>query len=148
MLTLVPLLFLAACSAGPSPRVGQPSATVGERTDAGVVVHFTIPCENPGSEGLPLREVRYTVSIDGRAVFRGIRSPEATVRRFGQQEIRLPAVIAAEPGQALPTGSRTFKIEAEMLYVRPGVLSQALFDAEIVQPSVEFSGTGTIDFGR
>jgi hypothetical protein len=94
------MLLLAACSSGPSPRVGQATATVGERTDAGVVVNFTIPCENPGAEGLPLREVRYTVSIDGRPVFRGLRSPEATVRRFGAQEIHLPAVIAAEPGQA------------------------------------------------
>ena len=97
---------------------------------------------------MPLREVRYTVSIDGRPVFRGLRSPEATVRRFGSQEIKLPAVIAAEPGQALPTGTATYTIDAEMLYVRPGILSQALFDAEIVQPSVDFVGTGTIDFGK
>lgn len=148
VLALIPLLLLTACSAGPAPRVGQPTATVGERTDAGVVVNFTIPCENPSSEGLPLREVRYTVSIDGRPVFRGLRSPEATVRRFGTQEIHLPAVLAAEPGQSLPTGTSTFKIDAEMLYVRPGILSQALFDAELVQPSVDFSGSGTIDFGK
>ncbi len=147
-LALVPLFLLAACSTGPAPRVGEPTASVGERTDAGVVIHFSIPCENPSSEGLPLREVRYTVSIDGRPVFRGLRSAEATVRRFGSQRISLPAVIAAEPGQSLPTGTSTFRIDAEMLYVRPGILSQALFDAEIVQPSVEFSGTGSIDFGK
>lgn len=147
-LAIFPLLFLAACSAGPAPRVGNATAAVGERTDAGVVVNFTIPCENPSPEGLPLREVRYTVSIDGRPVFRGLRSPEATVRRFGTQEIHLPAVLAAEPRQSLPTGTSTFKIDAEMLYVRPGILSQALFDAELVQPSVDFTGTGTIDFGK
>jgi len=144
LLLLLLLMVLPACAFKPSPRLREASVSVGERSDAGQVLNFSLLADNPGTDPLPLREVRYTLSVNGKEVFRGVRSPEATLRRYGTQQITFPAVIPAAPGRPVPTGEVSYSLSGTVIYIRPGAFSETLFDAEIVQPSVDFTARGKV----
>lgn len=130
--------LLAGCSSYSAPELTLESVRVRERSAEAVVLEVTLNAENRNSEPLPLREVRYALSIDGEEVFAGTRSAESTLRRYGSQKIVLPAVV--KPGDSpLTAGSRSVLIAGSMTYLTPGELDRILFDAEVRRPSVSFS---------
>lgn len=139
---------VGGCAGSAAPKVSIADAQVAERTAEGVAMQFTLNAENSNDVGLPLRTVRYTLELDGRQVFSGTRSAEATLRRQGTQQIVLPAVMAA--GQdpiAKMTGRVPYRISGTMTYVAPGQIAEILFDSGVRVPSTDFSGTGEIDLG-
>lgn len=151
--SIIPLLGCAlcgvlgaagGCAAQPDPRLREASVTVGERTSSGQVLNFTLLADNPSTDPLPLREVRYTLTVEGKEVFRGVRSPEATLRRYGTQQVTFPAVIPVTLGKPLPAGEVSYVLSGTITYIRPGAFSETLFDAEIVQPSVDFTAKGKV----
>lgn len=136
--------LLGGCSSYEAPNLKVMEARVTERSGEGVVLTFTIDAENPNEESLPLRDVQYRVTLDGREVFSGKRSAEATLRRYGTQQIRLPAVVAmSEPGAS--AAAANYRIEGTLWYTTPGEIAEILFDAGVRQPSVGFSGEGKAD---
>jgi LEA14-like dessication related protein len=135
-------LLLTACSSYSAPKLSLAEAKVTERTDQGLVLQFTLNGENSNEVPLPLRQARYSVYLDGKKVFTGYRSPEATLRRFGVQPLQLPAAFSL--AQA-PQGLSHFRIEGELSYVTPGEIAQILFDASVRRPTVGFSAQGTVD---
>lgn len=145
ILAMLSLASAAGCSSGTAPAVRLGGVRVVERTDAGLVLSIDLVADNTGPDPLPLRDVRYDVEVDGRRVFSGVRSAQATLRRFGSQGVSLPAVIPA--GVALPA-SGTVRVAGDMVYLAPGTIAQTLFDAEIVRPSVSFSGEEGVEFGE
>lgn len=134
---------LTGCSLHNKPSLTVASAKVTDRTDAGFVIDFIIDAKNTNEFELPLKEASYTVWLNDAKVFSGIRSPEASLRRFGIQEVRLPAAIPSSLD--LPDGVVSYRISGSLLYIRPGTLAEVLFDAGVVTPSKSFSGHGTID---
>jgi hypothetical protein len=139
---------LTACSTYNSPKLSIAEAKVTERTDQGLVVQFTLNGENANEVALPLRLAHYSVYLDGKRVFTGDRSPEATLRRFGTQQLQLPAAIplaTAAAAQGGGGGVSHFRIEGELGYVTPGEIAQILFDAGVRRPTVGFSAQGTVD---
>lgn len=130
------------CSSYEAPNLKVVDARVTERSEEGLVLTFTLDAENPNEEAVPLRAVTYRVSLDGRQVFEGTRSPEATLRRYGTQQIRLPAVVAAsEP--SFGASEAKYRIEGTLRYTTPGEIAEILFDTGVRKPSVGFSGEGT-----
>ena len=127
------------------PSLSVASAKVTDRTDAGFVIDFIIDAKNANEFELPLKEATYTVWLDDAKVFKGVRSPEASLRRFGIQEVRLPAAIPSSLN--LPDGVVTYRITGTLSYIRPGALSEVLFDAGVITPSRSFAAQGTIDLG-
>jgi hypothetical protein len=150
---ILPLILSTACalmsggcgSSYAAPKLRVTNATVAERTDAGVVLDFTVEADNVNEEALPLREVRYDVYVDQRKVFSGYRSPEATLRRFGTQQVRLPAVIATGPGQTPPSGTASYRVVGTLVYFTPGSIAEILFENDLRKPSVSFSEDGQVD---
>lgn len=151
------LLFLAfialwaapgGCSSYVPPMLAVTSVAITEKTDAGIVLEFTLNAENVNSVALPLREMRYRVSLDGREVFRGYRSPEATLRRYGVQQLKLPAVIALGPGQPPPSGEVKYSLDGTLTYLIPGELAEILFENDVRRPTVTFSEKGTFDLSE
>ncbi len=140
-------LAASGCSLYAPPALEVAGARLGEQSPQGVVMNFTLDADNINADALPLLSVRYTVWLNGRAVFTGYRSPEATVRRFGSQQITLPAVVSLADGQPRPTGRAEYRVEGTMEYVTPGGISRILYDAEIERPTVQFSMHGEIDLG-
>lgn len=130
--------LLSGCS-GRAPTVSVLSAALGESSPDGQLVQFQVRATNPTTSALPLVEARYSVWIDGERVFAGVRSPESTLSREGEQTITLPASVPA--GVAAP--GATWSVRGTMTYLSPGVLLKVLFDAGVVRPSVGFSGSGT-----
>jgi len=125
-----------------SPQLAVVDAQVTEATQAGVVLSFELEAANYNTFELPLREVRYTVFLDGQRIFRGVRSPEATLRRRGTQLVRLPAAIPTST--TIPTGDVDYRIEGRIKYVTPGPLADVLFDAGVVEPTERFTQVGSI----
>ncbi len=145
-------LALGGCSSYGPPTLKVAEAGVGERSAQGTVLNFTLDAENPNAVELPLREVRYTLDLNGERVFEGFRSPEATIRRFAVQRVTLPAAIsaadAARLGLALGLGSSggpvRYRLAGTLTYITPGEIEEILFDNEIRRPTVGFEDEGTL----
>lgn len=147
LLSVLAAALLPACAATTAPRFEFAGATLAERTAEGVAVSITLDAYNDNDIALPLRDIDYTVEIDGRTVFRGTRSAEATLRRRGVQQIRLPAVIALAPGEQGPTGETDLRLVGRVTYVTPGKLAEVLFDSGVRVPTASVVAEGTVDLG-
>ncbi|MBL8765024.1 MAG: LEA type 2 family protein [Phycisphaerae bacterium] len=140
------LAAAGGCSSYSDPSLSVAGASVRERTDEALVLSFDISGINPNEVALPLRAVRYDVSLDGKPVFRGVRSAEATLRRKGEQRFTLPAVVRAAD---LPAASDArFAITGSVEYLTPGELAEVLFDTGLRRPSASFSGAGQVALRR
>jgi len=143
---------LGGCSSYLAPTLKVAEARVTERTAQGTVLSFTLDAENPNAVELPLREVRYTLDLDGQRVFEGFRSPEATIRRFAVQRVTLPAVVSAGDAARLKLnlgaggspGSIRYRLAGTLTYLTPGEIEEILFDNEIRRPTVSFEDSGEI----
>lgn len=134
----------AGCSTYQSPSLAVRDVRVAEQSEDGAVLAFTLDATNPNQVGLPLVRVRYDVSLDGRQVFSGVRSPEATLRRRGTQQIVIPAAIPLDGGR-LPEGPVRYRIDGRLQYITPGEFGQILFDLGVARPSVAFSDEGVAE---
>lgn len=139
-------LTLAACSTIDAPTVDAASdraAAVAQRTDDGVVLSFRLVADHANDVQVPMKDVRYRLYLDGREVFRGLRSAEATLPTFGSQEVVLPVAVPASEIRA--SGPVAYRLEGTLIYQQPGALAETLFDAKLIEPSVDFVIAGTID---
>jgi hypothetical protein len=144
-LPMIPLLLmLVGCSGQPAPRLSVIDASMTERSDSGMVVTFTVQADNATGHEVPLRDVEYEVLFHGRPVFRGTRSAQATVRRYGTQDFTLPIAIPAGGNESL-TGAVPYTLKGKVTYLVPGALAEALFDMDVVRPSTDFEGRGVVD---
>jgi len=86
--------------------------------------------------------VDYALEIDGVRVFRGRRSAEATLSRQNVQQIELPVPIRWAD---LPEGEVEYRFSGSLGYTLPGIFVEALFDAGLYRPAVDFELEGTLD---
>lgn len=143
--TLAFALVGAGCESYRSPELSVVDARAVERTEAGTGLRFTLDATNENDVALPLREVTYTLDVDGRRVFSATRSPEATLRRQGTQQFVLPAVIPTEGGSG--GGGGRYRLAGTLTYVTPGQIAELLFDTGVSVPSVGFSFEGEVPTG-
>lgn len=137
-------LALVGCGATP-PALRVVDARMVERTDEGTLLVFTLEGENPNAVGLPLREVRYSLALDGERVFEGTRTAEATLPRRGVQRFELPAPIPA--GEGGLRGVSRYRLAGTVWYIEEGqTLAELMFDLRLRQPSVMFADEGEIEF--
>lgn len=139
------LTLLAGCQSIAPPALSVTGAQAGERTPDGVSMIITLDATNSNDVALPLRDVVYTVDIDGQRVFEGTRSPEATLRRSGTQQIKLPAVVNITRSGDSALASSRFRVSGTMRYITPGQIAEILFDTGVRVPSVSFSGEGDVN---
>jgi hypothetical protein len=137
---------LGGCSGYRAPKVEVASVNVAEATSEGVVVEFILAAANDNEDPLPLKRIDYTLALDGKKVFSGVRSPEATLRSKGEQRIRVPAVVRIGPGEPAPTGTKEYTLSGRITYLEPGKIAELLFDTAVIQPSAGFSAKGSIVF--
>lgn len=148
------LLLLSAASAGASgcssyvaPSMEVADARVTDRTTEGLAIAFTIDAENSNEDALPLREAAYSVELDGQRVFTGVRSAEATLRRYGSQQFTLPAAVPSLLLAQLPMGAQhvRYRISGSVEYITPGAFAEVLFDTGVRRPTTSFQDEGVID---
>jgi hypothetical protein len=140
--------LLAGCS-GPAPTFRVLDIEVSDESPQATVVTVTLEGENRGEEALPLRDVRYTLSLDGRPVFSGVRSAEATLPAGGVERVRLPVAITAEQAGGPLTGTqRPYSLSGSVQYLSSGSIAEVLFDSGLRQPTASFSESGSLDFAK
>lgn len=116
-------------------------ARVVERTDEAVILHFVVEGENQHAEEIPLIKAEYSVSMNGREVFRAVRSPEATLRRQGVQRFVLPASV---PASALQSSSNRWSLSGAVEYVVPEQIAETLLDIGFPYPTADVRGEGDL----
>ncbi|MDX9910632.1 MAG: LEA type 2 family protein [Phycisphaerales bacterium] len=139
--------WLGGC-ASPRPEVGLAEVRLRERTDAGAVLALTLDLRNENDIALPLRSLSYSVTVDGREVFRGERSPEATLARFSAQTIEIPAAVRFGEGGVEPdliSGEREVRVDGTIRYLAPGALAELLFDTGLRRPKVTFTREARVE---
>jgi hypothetical protein len=157
---LLTLAVVAATTAGGCASYSAPSLRVTdvrctEETSEGLALAFTLMARNDNDVALPLRAVEYELLLGGpeqgsdlRRVFRGTRSPEASLRQRGEQPIVLPAVVPLRDGAPRPTGVRRYRLWTRLTYITPGALAEVMFDTGVRRPVVTIESTGMLDFGE
>lgn len=143
-LLLSALLAQVGCSTFRDPQLAVAEARATERTPDGTAVLFTLDAKNDNDEPLPLREVEYRLELNGRQVFTGTRSAEATLRRRGTQQFTLPASISMA-GESVAPGPSRYVLSGVLYYITPGQFAETLFDAGVRKPSVSFRFDGEVD---
>jgi LEA14-like dessication related protein len=137
------ILLLTGCSSSKPPTFKVTSVQLREQNEQGSEFLFQIEAANPNGREVPLYEANYTLSIDGREVFRAVRTPETTLRRYGVQRFTLPVVVRA---QEMPSSTQIpYRLEGMITYLMPGALAEILFDREIRRPNAPISDGGTLD---
>lgn len=144
-LALATLFLLGGCASYKAPRLTVTDVRLTDQSPDGLVITFFVSAENANRSELPLRDVTYSLYIDGQRVFNGSRSPEATLARLAIQELRLPAAVPLDAKHPRPTGPVPYRIDATLTYITPGKLMEVLYDSGIPPPTTSFSHTGTID---
>lgn len=135
------------CSWYHAPDLDVVTVQRAQETEEGMVLSFGLDATNENEVALPLKMVRYSLELEGRRVFSGRRSAEATLRRKGTQRIFLPAAVDWEKvGGTPPAGDVPYRLSGELSYVTPGQLAEILFDTGVRRPSVHFSEAGVIAF--
>lgn len=121
------------------------SVSITEATDDAVVATFVLSAENPGDEALLLKSATYDVSVAGvRTSVR--RSPEASLRATGGQQIILPVALKMDRAARAAAGSAAaYSISGSLAYLSPGVVAQQMEEWGIYAPSASFAGSGTIN---
>lgn len=146
------------CTSYSSPKLSLAGIENVEETPEGLVLRVRLRAENENEVALPLREVDYTAKVgegSSALTFSGRRSPEATLRRKGSQDIVLPVALRltrADGGASggagpRPTGVVPFSLSAELTYITPGALAEVLFDADVRRPVASVSASGMVDLG-
>ncbi len=137
------VMSLGACSSGsgrPEFRVieARVEDTSPDQPGASVVA-FYLEGVNESRDPIPLRDIRFSATVQGKSVDVR-RAGEATLGRFSTRRIRVPAAFE---GQTFAPGD-TFAINGIVRYEAQGAFARTLYDAGWVDHSVAFSGNGTL----
>jgi hypothetical protein len=104
-----------------------------------------VDAENPSDKPLPLKDATYSLSIDGKKVFEGQRSPESTLRKFSTNRLYFPVAV---PSSVNLAGRAEFRANGNVVFLRPGKLNEILYEYGLVRPSTGFNGAGQIDLNQ
>ncbi len=132
------------CSRPGPPRFEAVGVTRVGASAEGVELVFHIAAINDSKEPLPLRRVSYTLALEGREVFTGVRSPETTLSRYETHEIDLPAIV---PPEYDTRGVAPYRLSGSVTYLTPGKLAEVLFESDMLVPEADLNIAGEIDFG-
>jgi len=141
------LAWLGGCDAYQSPKFEVARVVRTSETSQGAVIEFEIVGTNPNEVELPLHDVRYAMTLDGRVVFRGVRSAEATLPAHGTQIVYLPVSMTAEEAALLERDMVPYALSGRITYELPGSIAETFFDAGIRRPTVPFGEAGRFNAG-
>ncbi len=135
---------LGGCFRIVKPEIDVVSMRVAEQTPEGVVVDVELAAANRTKKDLKPHTMRYWLTLDGKRVFEGRRSPQATFSALGVQNFTAPIAIAAED---IPeTGTAQYEFRAVITFLSPGPLAKVFFDLNLRNPRVVTQERGEIHF--
>lgn len=113
--------------------------TLPEGPDGRVVV-FVVEGVNDSASALPLRDVRYSASLDGGESVSVRRGARATLPAKGSQTFELPVPVAGDAGVV-----GAYELRGSVEYQVPGALADLLFDNNLRRTRAGFSFSGRLD---
>ena len=142
-------LLVAGCAAEKSddpivvlaPKTEVVSFEVIEHSQDGVKFQAELWLNNANDAFLPMRDVSYSVSIDGYKSKQFVDEAHRTIPRNGRQRLTL---VGALPGNQASVAGRSFSIRGHVAYEPPGEVRAVLYDSGIPLPITPFSGVGTV----
>lgn len=150
-LVLLACVLLAGCSGYRAPSINVAGAEVIETTEEAVAIRFALDLVNPNPEALELRQFDYALAVDGRKVYSGRRSAEATLRAGGTKRLFIPAVVRYDlmgwDARAHPA-EVGYSLNGSLLYVTPGEIAEILLDTGVRKPRIRFSDTGRVGLAK
>jgi len=136
---------LVGCVGGERPTFTLERVLRTERAPDAAKIDFVFQGANPTDNPYPLREVTYTVRIDGRTVFRGQRLAQATLPPNDTQTFTIPAPIPyAEVGR-LAGRTVPYEIAGTVAYLPPGPIAEILYDLGVQRRRVPFQEGGLLE---
>lgn len=138
-------IFLAGCFGGGTPIIKVVEVRPESVTPEGRRFVIVVDAENPSDKPLPLKDATYSLSIDGKKVFEGQRSPESTLRKFSTNRLYFPVAV---PSSVNLAGRAEFRANGNVVFLRPGKLNEILYEYGVIRPSTGFSGSGAIDLNQ
>lgn len=136
------MVLIAGCASTRDPIVVVSDAAAGEKSAEALRLNFTLDLDNPNQQSLRLAELDYRVKIDGRQVFQGTRSAEATLASADHRRMVIPAIIPYEAmgwsADQLPPTVR-FSISGKLSYLTSDELSRTFREIGFPPPSAKFS---------
>lgn len=136
--------FLTGCLAGTPPNLTVAEVQVEPPQATGQRLLILVDAESRADEQLPLKTASYTLSLNGKEVFRGERSPEASLRRYGRQKLVFPVSL---PAGTVAPGPATYRVSGSVVYLPPGRFREILYEYRLLRPTTSFSGSGEIVLG-
>lgn len=147
MTAIVGMAAMLGGCAGKPPTFKVVDVAITEESPEASVVTFMLEGENAGKEPLPLREINYSLTLDGQHVFNGYRRAEVTLPAGGPpQRIALPVVVKTADTGGQPLGQREYRFSGSVEYIVPGALAEYFFDSGVRRPSTGFGEGGKLDF--
>lgn len=151
---LAPLLPLCICLCaflGGCFGVASPVLTVVEIRPESVTTEgrrfvVVVDAENRSDSALPLKDATYSLSVDGKKVFEGQRSPESTLRKFSTQRLYFPVAVPSTTN--LASGNAEFRVSGSVVYLPPGKLNEILYDYNLLRPTTGFGGSKPVDLNQ
>lgn len=140
------LLMLGGCHKAMAPTFSAVGVREVERSDERAVIEFVIEAKNPNREAIPLKQIYYTVSMNGNEVFSGLRSPEISLHTYATQIFTLPAILPIS--SISDQGEVSYSLVGTAQYIPPGRLAEVLFDADLKVPEAKINLSGTINLGE
>jgi len=139
----------AGCAGYRPPSIRLADVRLAERTDEAASFRFELIVENPNEDPVELREIRYTLALDGETIYHGRRAALTTLHAGTTSVIVLPAVVrfdrAGWPADALPPRA-DYELAGGMVYVTPGTLAEMLLDTGVRTPTASFRQVGSLSF--
>lgn len=136
-------LSLGGCNKALAPTFTAVGVREVEHSNNRSVIEFLVEAKNPNKEPIPLKQIVYTVDLDGVEVFSGVRSSQITLHTYSSHVFALPAVLPLD--MLSGTGEVTYTLSGIAQYIPPGRLAEVLFDAEVKVPEATIELTGTIN---
>jgi len=132
LLLITIMLACAGCGVR-APLTVYTGSSVAESTPEAVALDAHFEISNTNDEPLKLKFYKYTVTVNGSAVYRGRASAELTVPRWATVESTIPIVIRREFVSSLPEVD--WKLSGRLSFIPPTAIAETLLKSGFWEPT-------------
>lgn len=135
-------LASASCTSSRPPIAEYTFSNVTESLPSAVSLDVAFDLSNNNDEPIRLVQYRYTVSVAGNTVYRGLTEAEQTLPRGSTTATTIPIVLP----RAFLVGNNTvvWHLRGTLDYLSPGALAETLVDSKLWQPSISIVASDSL----
>ena len=145
-MVLIAASLLGGCSLHSDPTIEVTGVALNERSDEALAFDVTLQMSNRNNVALELLDFDYVFAVDGKRVFHGRRSAEATLGATSDHMVTIPVVVRYDQvdWQQMPPESFEYSLRGHVRYITPGQLAELLDDLGVRRPRAGFANRGRV----